>query len=80
MRPRADDVLQIVVLDLTMPGLSGAKTFEILRELAPELKVLLVSGHAEERQARDLLAKGAQGFLQKPFDGATLVQKLSTIL
>ena len=74
------DVLQIVVLDLTMPGLSGAKTFEILRELAPELKVLLVSGHAEERQARDLLAKGAQGFLQKPFDGATLVQKLSTIL
>lgn len=74
------DSLQLVILDLTMPGLSGAKTFDVLRELAPDLKVLLVSGHAEERQARELLAKGAAGFLQKPFDGTTLEQKIRSLL
>ncbi|MBL9006377.1 MAG: PAS domain-containing protein [Myxococcales bacterium] len=74
------EVLSLVILDLTMPGLSGAKTFDALRELAPGLKVLLVSGHAEERSARELLTRGAAGFLQKPFDSATLEQKILALL
>jgi len=74
------EVLSLVILDLTMPGLSGAKTFDALRELAPGLKVLLVSGHAEERSAREILTRGAAGFLQKPFDGATLEQKILALL
>lgn len=75
-----DDPIALVILDLTMPGLSGAKTFEVLHDQAPQLKILLVSGHAEDQQARDLLVKGASGFLQKPFDGTALLRKIASIV
>ncbi|MCU0693944.1 MAG: response regulator [Polyangiaceae bacterium] len=71
--------LSLVILDMTMPEMSGAATFDAIREIAPEVKVLLASGFTLEGQAQDLLDRGCNGFIQKPFDLATLSQKIQTL-
>ena len=58
--------IALVLLDLVIPGLSGRDTFRSLRKLDPKVKVLLVSGYVDETRAEELLAEGAEGFLQKP--------------
>jgi two-component system cell cycle sensor histidine kinase/response regulator CckA len=74
------DRLTLVILDLTMPGMSGAKTYEALRAVAPSLKVLLSSGYSVEGYAQKLLERGCVGFLEKPFDTAALSAKLRELL
>jgi two-component system, cell cycle sensor histidine kinase and response regulator CckA len=74
------DRLVLVILDLTMPEMSGAATYAALREMAPDLKVLLSSGYTVEGEAGELLARGCNGFIQKPFDLDALAAKLEEIL
>ncbi len=73
---RAGDV-QVVVLDMAMPVMGGAECFRRLRQLAPDLRVLLASGYALEQEARDCLAAGALGFLEKPFATARLLEVMA---
>ena len=61
-----DDTLDLVLLDLVMPGLAGPEVFERLRESAPRLPVLVMSGHSVDGAAQGLLDLGAAGFIQKP--------------
>jgi len=68
--------IALVILDLTMPDLSGAKTFDAIRAIAPGMKVLLASGFTGDGHARELLERGCNGFIQKPFDVATLTRTL----
>jgi signal transduction histidine kinase/ActR/RegA family two-component response regulator len=63
---------QLVLLDLRMPGLSGEQTFERLRELEPELPVLIWSGYGAEQDVSSMLRRGAVGFVQKPYRVAEL--------
>ncbi len=72
--------ISLVLLDLTMPDMGGAKTFDALREIEPDLKVLLASGFAVDGQAQELLARGCNGFIQKPFDIDALAAKLESLL
>ncbi len=58
----------LVLLDLLMPEMSGEETFLELVKLNPEIKVLLVSGYSRDEMADELIAKGARGFIRKPFD------------
>lgn len=64
--------VDLALLDLTMPGMSGLQTFDALRALDPKLRVLVASGFGVEGHAQELLSRGAQGFLQKPFTLAEL--------
>jgi PAS domain S-box-containing protein len=82
LRVMRDNVARVslVVLDMRMPGMSGAKTFDALRQLAPDLRVLIVSGFTQEAVATDLLARGGSAFIEKPFDGPTLAAKLAELL
>jgi len=58
---------QLVLLDYYMPQLDGAKTFEWLRKLNPDVKVIIVSG-AEELRLRQILAQHTiDGYIRKPF-------------
>jgi two-component system, cell cycle sensor histidine kinase and response regulator CckA len=68
------------MLDMTMPEMSGSETYDRLMEIAPAAKVLLCSGFSIEGQAQKILARGCNGFIQKPFDIVTLSAKLSEIL
>ena len=65
-----------VVLDLVMPDVDGARVFEAIRRMRPDLPVILVSGYAEE-VARNLLGGGSRAsFLHKPFEPEELVERL----
>ena len=71
--------ISVVILDMTMPEMNGGETFDALREVAPGIKVLLASGYSSAGRAQEILDRGCNGFLQKPFDAATLAAKLKEI-
>ena len=58
---------ELVLLDLTMPHMSGAETFRALRSERPDVRVVLTSGFAEEEATGGFAGKGLAGFLRKPF-------------
>jgi PAS domain S-box-containing protein len=74
------DEIDLVVLDMIMPGLGGSEVFERLKALKPEVKVLLSSGYSLSGQAESILARGCAGFIQKPFDVEKLSRKLRQVL
>jgi signal transduction histidine kinase/ActR/RegA family two-component response regulator len=77
---RDPTAFDLVVLDLMMPELNGEDTFELLRGVAPEQRVLLWSGNAAEDQVSRLLARGAIGFVEKPFRTLELSHTLAEVL
>jgi PAS domain S-box-containing protein len=73
-------VISLVILDLIMPDMDGHETFEKLVAFDPDVKVLLLSGYSKDEKVEKLLARGALGFAQKPFDIKTLSQILRKTL
>ncbi len=63
----------IVITDLRMPGMDGYGLFNRLRQIDPELPVIILSGHGDLTSAVDLVKRGAYDFLSKPCDGDTLI-------
>ena len=72
--------IDMIILDMIMPGMGGGETFDRLKEMNPEIKVLLSSGYSLDGQASEILERGCRGFIQKPFDLIQLSQKLREIL
>ena len=72
--------IDLVVLDIIMPQMGGRETYERLREIDPEVRVLLSSGYSENGQAQDILATGARGFLQKPYDLRAVLRNVREVL
>lgn len=72
--------IDLVILDMIMPGMDGGKTFDRIREIHPQMPVLLSSGYAVNGQASEILRRGCNGFIQKPFNIAKLSQKIRNIL
>jgi len=71
--------ISLVLLDMTMPGMSGSQTFDALRALVPDLPIFICSGFSTDGQAEKLLARGGLGFIQKPFDIRTLATALGAV-
>jgi DNA-binding NtrC family response regulator len=74
------DKIDIVILDIIMPGLDGEKTYDLLKGINPGLKVLLSSGYSMIEKAEELMKKGCDGFIQKPFGMNDLSMELNKIL
>ena len=74
------DKVDLVILDLIMPGLDGGKTFDRIRKIDPTLRVLLSSGYALDGQVEAVLKKGCNGFIQKPFTLQELSNKIRSVL
>ena len=72
------DEINLVLLDRTMPIMSGFETFQEIRKIHPSTPVVLVSGYSEERAAAELAGAGLAGFLQKPFLPETLLDLVNT--
>ena len=73
------DEIQVVLLDIEMPGLSGRPLIEKLREIRP-VPILLCSGNDEERGVSASLSQlPIAGFIQKPYGGSELVAKIEAI-
>ena len=71
--------IDIVVLDMIMPVMGGRETFFKLREIDSDIPVLIASGFTEEDNIKDILSKGAIGFIGKPFDLQSLSQALPPV-
>jgi two-component system, cell cycle sensor histidine kinase and response regulator CckA len=74
------DKIDMVILDMIMPDMSGGDTFDRLREINPDIKVLLSSGYSLNGQAIEILDRGCDAFIQKPFNMLQLSRKLREIL
>ena len=72
--------IDLVILDMIMPGMSGGETFDRLREIHPGIAVLLSSGYSVNGQAQEILDRGCRGFLQKPFTTEILSKKIRETL
>ncbi len=70
------DRIHVIILDVIMPDMDGSETFDILKEIDPDVKVLLASGYSIDGKAGEILERGCHGFIQKPFD----LNNLSTII
>jgi len=70
----------LVILDMIMPGMGGGETYDRLKEINTGIKVLLSSGYSKNGQATEILERGCNGFIQKPFNVVELSQKLREIL
>ena len=74
------DKIDMVILDMVMPDIGGSEVYDRLKKINPEIKVLLSSGYSITGQASDILNRGCNGFIQKPFSLKTLSRKLREIL
>ncbi len=72
--------IDMVILDMIMPGIGGGKTFDAIREIDPGACVLLSSGYSQDSQAKEILGRGCSGFIQKPFRMEDLSVKIKEIL
>jgi CheY-like chemotaxis protein len=72
--------IDMVLLDMIMPGISGGEVYDLIKEVNPEVKVLLLSGYSIDGQASEILGRGCNGFLQKPFDIKELSDKIDSIV
>ncbi|MEA3435015.1 MAG: PAS domain S-box protein [Thermodesulfobacteriota bacterium] len=74
------DEINLVVLDMIMPVMGGGETFEKLRKIDKNVRVLLSSGYSLNSQASEIMAKGCAGFIQKPFYMKEFSHKIAEIL
>ncbi|MBI9075773.1 MAG: response regulator [Desulfatibacillum sp.] len=79
LKTRLDEI-DVLILDLVMPGLSGVATFDLVQKLNPKVKVLLSSGFDEKDASVDLLRRGCMGFIQKPFSINFLSEVIHNIM
>jgi len=73
-----EDAPDVVLLDIEMPGLNGVAALNAIRAMAPDLKVIMVSGTTDTDLSKRALAAGAFDYVTKPIDFAYLTQSLET--
>jgi len=73
---RQAPAIDLVLLDLTMPGLTGEETLQRMREINPAVRVIIMSGYSEDETMRRCIALGVAGYLPKPFEIAELVARI----
>jgi DNA-binding NtrC family response regulator len=70
----------MVILDIIMPDMGGGQVYDKIKAINPQVKVLLCSGYSVDGQAIELLERGCEGFMQKPFTMEELSGKITKIL
>jgi two-component system, cell cycle sensor histidine kinase and response regulator CckA len=77
---RDKEKIDLVILDMIMPGMGGGETYDALKKIKPDIKVILSSGYGLEDHATRILERGCNGFIQKPFDVSDLSRKIREVL
>ncbi len=75
---RAHDI-DVLIMDLSMPGQGGLDAIPMLRAKAPDMGILILTGHPEEHYAINLIRQGASGFLNKECDPKEILEAIRTI-
>jgi len=71
--------IDVLIMDLSMPGQSGIDALAMLRAKAPDMGILILSGYPEAHYAINLIRQGASGYLNKECDPSEIVEALRTI-
>ena len=74
------DRIDAVILDMIMPAMSGGDAFDRLKAINPSVKVILASGYSLDGRAGDIMNRGCDAFIQKPFNMNQLSKKLNEVL
>jgi len=74
------NIIDLVVLDMILPGMSGGEVYDRIKEIKPEVRVLLSSGYSIDGQAEKILDRGCDGFIQKPYNLMDLSKQVRKIL
>ncbi len=74
------DAIHLIILDMIMPDMSGGETFDRLRSIDPNARVILSSGYSIDGKAAEIMNRGCQGFIQKPYSIRQLAEKIDSIL
>ncbi len=74
------DKIDLVILDMIMPDMGGGEAYDKMKEINPDVKVLLSSGYSIEGQATEILDRGCDSFIQKPFSLKKLSGKIRELL
>jgi len=74
------DAIDLVILDMIMPKMGGGEAYDRMKEINPNVKVLLSSGYSIDGQATEILERGCDSFIQKPFDMKELSQAIREVL
>ena len=72
--------IDLVVLDMVMPKMGGGVVYDKLKKINPDIKVLLSSGYSIDGKATEILERGCDGFIQKPFKMHELSEKIREVL
>ena len=72
--------IDFVLLDMVMPIMGGSEAYDRIKEINPNIKVLLLSGYSIDGQATEILERGCDGFIQKPFTMNALAKKIRDIM
>ncbi|HPK53300.1 MAG TPA: PAS domain S-box protein [Smithellaceae bacterium] len=78
-RTRHQEV-DVIILDMIMPKMSGSETFDTLKKIDEHVKVILSSGYSINGEAAEIMKKGCLAFIQKPFNIAAISEKIRTVL
>ncbi|MFZ1986447.1 MAG: PAS domain S-box protein [Desulfatitalea sp.] len=74
------DEIDLVILDMILPGMDGGTIFDCIRQIQPDMPVLLSSGYAINGHADKIMRRGCNGFIQKPYNISVLSQKIKKVL
>ena len=74
------DKIDLVLLDMVMPVMGGGEAFDRIKEINTNVKVLLSSGYSLEGEAKEILKRGCDAFIQKPFKMEQLSHKIQELL
>lgn len=74
------DTINLVILDMIMPEMSGGETYDKLKEIKPEIKAILSSGYSLDGQAERIISRGCNDFIPKPFNMNELSEKIRRVL
>ncbi len=72
--------IDLVILDMIMPDLSGREVFVRMKDLDPKVRVILASGYNMDEQAKEILQNGCRGFIQKPYSINGLSEKVKEVI
>jgi signal transduction histidine kinase len=74
------DKIALVLLDMVMPHMGGGEAYDKMKEINPKVKVLLSSGYDIDSEAKEILARGCDAFIQKPYGMQGLSVRIREIL
>jgi CheY-like chemotaxis protein len=74
------DGIDLVLLDMIMPGMEGGKVLDLLKGIHAEVKIILLSGYGMNDEVTRMMERGCRAFIQKPFDIGDFSRKIKDVL